>query len=567
MRMELGPQTPLLQASLLLHNRAGRRAAPANLQTQGGIMTMNTRTFSFSLLIVLLMLLLVGPALAGTPGTAKWVLPLGSGPDVALTHPARAKNGTVYVGCSDGNLYAIKADGTIKWVYEGGIQIATTPAVYYSPDGENAQYDGTVYVGFRNGVVLAIDPSGDLKWACEVGDEVTTSFALAADGTIYVGVDNGELAAILPDGRKWWSFPILGHGELSDPAVGADGTIYFGTAGTDTRFYAVDTNGQAKWVRKLTEPVTGPAAIGQDGTIYFGADYAFYALYPDGDTKWRKWEDYVIRSSPAIGHEGAIHYCAGTLIARNPDGSWKWDFWYPGETVTANWNSPAVDSSGLIYFSVREGYLYTVAPGGTFVSRYRIESGGDVASAPIVGSDGILYFTVHNVARALYTGSTGGFNSAWPMCGHDEHRTARLDKYWSMMSELKDLLVFVARADLNQRVKNHLVMRLNSAMQSLEAGHLWPATHQLGAFIHHVQALEGKKIPPEIADVLIRDALQILTLADTCDGHHKPCKWKCRCRCRWTWARKPHRFAPHRCHRPIQVAAPRPRHCTTSKQR
>ena len=80
------------------------------------------------ILLVGVLLALACPALAGTPGTAKWVLPLGPGPDCSLTHPARARDGTLYVGCSDGNLYAINPDGTIKWVYEGEIPIVTTPA-------------------------------------------------------------------------------------------------------------------------------------------------------------------------------------------------------------------------------------------------------------------------------------------------------------------------------------------------------------------------------------------------------------------------------------------------------
>jgi len=512
-------------------------------------------------LLVGILLVLACPALAATPGTAKWVLPLGSGPDCTLTHPARAADGTLYVGCSDGHLYAINPDGTIKWDFDAGCPITKTPAIYYSPDGQNAQHNGTIYVGLPNGRLLAISPSGNLKWLCDAGYKVTTSPALAADGTIYVAIGKEMLQAILPDGRKWWSFPTIGWGEISDPAVAPDGTIYFGTASTDTRFYALDPHGYPKWVRKLPEPVTSPAAIDRDGTIYFGADLAIYALFPNGDTKWRKQHDWVICASPAIGHEGTIYFSADTLIARSPAGSWEWYFWYSGETVTATGNAPAVDSSGLIYFSVREGYLYALAPGGTFVWRYYVGSGGDVASAPLIAGDGILYFTVHNTLRALYTGSTGAFDSAWPMCGHDPQRTARLDKYWSMMIELKDLLVFVKQADLSQRIKKHLAMRLNAAMQSLEAGHLWPCVHKLGAFIHYVGAQEGKKIPEELADRLIRDALNILMLADGDYPWRRPCRRRC------GWGRKPHRFTPCCRPRPTPLAAPHQRNCGTPRKR
>jgi len=108
----------------------------------------------------------------------------------------------------------------------------------------------------------------------------------------------------------------------------------------------------------------------------------------------------------------------------------------------------------------------------------------------------------------------------------DAQCTARLDTLWSIKDALRELLVFVARADLGDKLKRQLVMRLNSAMRSLEAGHIWPAIHKLGAFIHYVEAQEGKKIPEELADVLICDALHILALADGDHPCHKP--WRCR---------------------------------------
>jgi len=36
------------------------------------------------------------------------------------------------------------------------------------------------------------------------------------------------------------------------------------------------------------------------------------------------------------------------------------------------------------------------------------------------------------------------------------------------------------------------------------------AVHKLGAFVREVRALEGKKTPPDVASMLIRDALLIM---------------------------------------------------------
>jgi hypothetical protein len=198
----------------------------------------------------------------------------------------------------------------------------------------------------------------------------------------------------------------------------------------------------------------------------------------------------------------------------NPDGSWEWDFFYLGTHPTIYGSSPAVDSNGLIYFGAQEGYLYTVAPGGTFAWRYHIGAGGDIDCTPLVGSDGILYFTVYNTLRALYTGATRPFDGAWSMCGHDERRTARQDEYRPFGDLLKSLTLRVKEIPINERIRRSLVAKLESAMRSYDAGLLLPAVHKIGAFINHVEAQAGKKIRGEVADILIRDALEILAVAD-----------------------------------------------------
>ena len=93
--------------------------------------------------------------------------------------------------------------------------------------------------------LYAINPDGSLKWSYPTGNEIASSPAIGADGTIYVGSGDKNLYAINPDGSKNWSFPT-GAEIASAPAIGADGTIYVGSC--DNNLYAItgDSGGLAK---------------------------------------------------------------------------------------------------------------------------------------------------------------------------------------------------------------------------------------------------------------------------------------------------------------------------------
>jgi len=57
---------------------------------------------------------------------------------------------------------------------------------------------------------------------------VDSSPAVGADDTIYVGSADNNLYAVKPDGTEKWKF-LTGHRMFSSPAVGKDGTIYVGS--------------------------------------------------------------------------------------------------------------------------------------------------------------------------------------------------------------------------------------------------------------------------------------------------------------------------------------------------
>lgn len=64
--------------------------------------------------------------------------------------PAIDGDGTVYIGSSDGKLYAINADGALKWSFQTKDAIESSPAI--GPDG-------TVYIGSNDNHLYAIGAS------------------------------------------------------------------------------------------------------------------------------------------------------------------------------------------------------------------------------------------------------------------------------------------------------------------------------------------------------------------------------------------------------------------------
>jgi outer membrane protein assembly factor BamB len=87
------------------------------------------------------------------------------------------------------NLYAFEpADGTfsVGWPFPNGFQI-------YGPHAIDAE--GTVYAGTSDGGFYAVRPDGTLKWVYWTGDVILGGPAIAPDGTVYAGSRTRKLYA------------------------------------------------------------------------------------------------------------------------------------------------------------------------------------------------------------------------------------------------------------------------------------------------------------------------------------------------------------------------------------
>ena len=226
-------------------------------------------------------------------GTLKWKWSAGS----VFGSPAIGNDGTIYFGSDNHYINALYPNGTLKWRYQTGHVVYSSPAI-----GQ----DGTVYCGSHDCNLYALYPNnGTLKWAFPTGNWIRTSPCIADDGTIYcVSLDN-YLYAVHPNGTMKWRTNV---GAGTSPTIGQDGTIY---CGYDNLYAINPTNGSVKWI---FNPGPGRSIRGGtpcnsvDGTIYFGTSDGgeIIAVNPDGTEKWRKGIG-TVESPPAIGNDGAVY--------------------------------------------------------------------------------------------------------------------------------------------------------------------------------------------------------------------------------------------------------------------
>jgi outer membrane protein assembly factor BamB len=233
------------------------------------------------------------------------------------------------------------------------------------------------------------------EWTALVGETINCTPAIGADGTVYFGTWRGKLWAISSKGEKKWFFSA-GNEIKSSPALDRDGTLYFGSR--DNRFYAVLPDGRKKWDFPTGGWVDSSPALAHDGTVYFGSwDRNVYALDADGRKKWQFQSGGPIDSSPAIGRDGTVYIGSHDqkLYALRPDGGKKWEFPAGGAIIS----SPAINRDGSICITSVDGWFYTLNSDGSL--KWKLHTGGTVECSPVIGLNGMLYVGVENSFWAI----------------------------------------------------------------------------------------------------------------------------------------------------------------------
>ena len=185
--------------------------------------------------------------------------------------------------------------------------------------------------------------------------------------------------ALSPQGAELWRFDG-GPGSLrAAPALDEDGGLYFGKELAKDQFYALNPDGSQKWnvgidVVVVNTPVdVFSPAIGANGDVYFPVDaIRTHGLLvcldaEDGSEKWRFETDGGLQSSPLVGFDETIYIGtrSNKLIAINPDGTQRWVFDMPTDSILS---SPPIADNGTLYFGSDDTRLYAVHTSSTGLS-------------------------------------------------------------------------------------------------------------------------------------------------------------------------------------------------------
>src|ERR1039458_6032135 len=193
-----------------------------------------------------------------------------------------------------------------------------------------------------------------------------------------------------------WSVTLHG-GSDSAPAVGPDGTIYFGTfAG---RLWALTPDGTRKWIFRADNEIKSAPAVSPDSTVYFGCrDRKVYAVRANGKKRWEFPTGGWVDSSPALASDGTIYFGSWdkSFYALNADGKKQWQFSTPGEIVS----SPAIGADGTIYFGSHDKKFYALTAKGAKTSNR-------VPNHPVGGVGGQQAFALCAYPLLLMSGERG----------------------------------------------------------------------------------------------------------------------------------------------------------------
>ena len=297
--------------------------------------------------------------------------------------------GAVFFGTNDNRFFAVDAvTGTQVWKdsLAGEFQ-------YNKPQ----LVDGVIYTASTSGVVYGLDPAtGTVKWQFQAGGTVATTPAVV-NGMVYFGSDDHNFYAVdLATASLRWKFPTGGPTD-SGPSV-VNGIVYFGS--DDQNMYALDaTSGAVVWTYNMNGPVTLASPLVVNGTVYVGSrSDSLYALdAATGNLDWSaKADGFTLEHSSPTLSNGVIYVGAesGSLFAFNAvTGAQLWK-----SLINASVYDQAFVYNNTVYVTADDGTLDAVnAQTGVLdwnvTAIYANGSGPIVANGTLyVGGGGSRYF-------------------------------------------------------------------------------------------------------------------------------------------------------------------------------
>ncbi len=180
---------------------------------------------------------------------------------------------------SDGRLCFSSYDGVIYVVDQDLSELARYETDTWLTRAFAVGADDTIYAGGMDGVLYAVDPSGALKWQFDTGRAIFSSPVITDTG-VFFGSNGGIFYSVdVVSGNQRWRYSVSSIEIISSPpALGPDSALYFGVS--NHKVYGLSLASKPPWsfdtgvkIGETTltgKPILGGVAITDDGTAYFG---------------------------------------------------------------------------------------------------------------------------------------------------------------------------------------------------------------------------------------------------------------------------------------------------------
>ncbi|MDI6839996.1 MAG: C1 family peptidase [bacterium] len=316
----------------------------------------------------------------------------------------------VIVGCNDGNLHVINADGSTQhgFPFSTGAKIESSPAI------GDVDKDGSldIVVGSWDNKIYIIKKDGSLLTPPIVtGGHVTATPVLSdldnnGDMEIIIGSFDKKLYVLNHDGTSYnANFPYSVSGIIYAGAAVADldedgvNDIIFGTL--DNKIYAISANGTllSGWPFSTGGKISSaPSIANLDGSglkVVVGSwDKNLYILNPDATEALHISTNGAIKSSPSFvdfDNDNDLEVVFGSndgyIYAYHHDGNLVEGWHVPtGSMIQASACFSDIDNDGTpeVVIGSSDNNLYACHIDGSLVFGFPIPTGGSILSSPAI---------------------------------------------------------------------------------------------------------------------------------------------------------------------------------------
>lgn len=274
-------------------------------------------------------------------------------------------NDLVIFGNQQGTITALSLkNGKIKWSFNTGGAIYSSPAVYSMPGSRGKR----LVIGSADGLIYCLDDKGKLRWKFKTNAAVLGN-PLIENDIVYIGSSDHNFRAInVISGKQLWFYDGLNGTIVSTPVINKNDIIF---GAWDTYLYSLNKNTGIlnwKWNNGTAVRNFSPAAcvpVVKDNVVYVVAPDRYLSAIDatNGQTLWRTNES-TVRESIGISQDGNFIYgktmndtlavfATGRQIQK---AAWKLFVGYGYEHTP----SRLIEKDGNVFFGTRNGMVYAI---------------------------------------------------------------------------------------------------------------------------------------------------------------------------------------------------------------